>query len=1121
MGIQNLNATCYMASSLQLLAAVPSFRRTMARHLRTVRSTMTPPPPQSAVEILKAYNGFLVDWIQADWPIDLSPFFTVVRKWSCYKDVKDQEDAQEFSSWLIDKLHESLDRKEVHVKDIERKKQEGILSWTDRIAPQLIPTPEDSPLLHSYGGLYLDGTTCARCFKRGQSLQPFSLLPLSLPTSSEHTLPCRVWYFPDKLAQSKPNKCQIDVIGTWVNIPIESTVWAIREQLANHFMISPKQCLIAQSNYPLDLELAQTATTPRLVPRLTAGNIFHGSRNVLRTAWANESKMKSSARTSGCSSSMKNSDTAATEQLIINEEKNVEISFNEFTSSSPPVLLCYESSFPWLYTELQELTPVSSDIANSVSPSAPLPNSPLEAPFLPRPHYLDKTSSQWKRPPPSTNSFVNTTALSLVVQIVLKWQPFPHPTSLSKCAEAWQSDRTASTSYGLTYNVPDQGPNSPEVQDLYYSIDKEFRRNLLAPSNEPPSRKCDAKDVDYSRVNIVTLPSNLGDVSTNEIPDAFPLLIAIPRWVTGEQLLEYMETILAKYMEGSLSAANCLERRIVDCKATYEKLVQTVVQEIELHLEALDGFIEHRNFLLEENAHIRTSQELLNNLYERDGDSSHMEEAYCRELVELIMTYQNIRECFAVFERTLSMEHHSRPTEQNDSDFVSLPPDTDDTHQELRSLIASTAVASHFSTGTATNSTPDVHTKYNQYDSQESYQTDGGFASPDMANSNSIAPGSNSLAGGAQPQAPGVNYAVRVTSPDLAFCYTCPVDRHCTGWEWIPARQGRSLRPKYESPLSSPCLVHWNPAEPTFINTIGRRISEGNTKELKHMAGSLDGLSVDNPVSYIMSNNLPPVSLHSKQGPAAHYNCTVSPSIYQAYLKYEAAALGSGISTTPITLTVELQPGCKAAPAAKTSMLFMDRKLLHDVYQRGKPKGEHPISLELLIYKSHVDELLRGENALCCETCKVKKLTRRRHKIWSFGDVIFFQLNRFQQAVEDTRAFGASSIILNSFSRFGEMDQSTTRKNRAEVGFVCDGLDLTWLQAKSFWGNDTDKVYDLVGIISHEGSSLMCGHYTAVTRTDLRGPWRFYDDESVVTSGSIQASDRKNAYILAYTARSV
>ena len=60
-------------------------------------------------------------------------------------------------------------------------------------------------------------------------------------------------------------------------------------------------------------------------------------------------------------------------------------------------------------------------------------------------------------------------------------------------------------------------------------------------------------------------------------------------------------------------------------------------------------------------------------------------------------------------------------------------------------------------------------------------------------------------------------------------------------------------------------------------------------------------------------------------------------------------------------------------------------------------------------------------------------------------------------------------------------------------------------------------MYDVDGIIYHEGANSQSGHYAAFARVEGR-EWCWLDDKNATTVGTEQALG-KEAYILSYTKR--
>lgn len=149
--------------------------------------------------------------------------------------------------------------------------------------------------------------------------------------------------------------------------------------------------------------------------------------------------------------------------------------------------------------------------------------------------------------------------------------------------------------------------------------------------------------------------------------------------------------------------------------------------------------------------------------------------------------------------------------------------------------------------------------------------------------------------------------------------------------------------------------------------------------------------------------------------------------------------------------------------------------------------GKEDMSVKAYLEGIFAQETLEGDNAYHCDTCGQKTTAVRQQYIRQFPKYLVLQVLRFN----------AAQKVLTPF-RF-------VHRFRGE--------------------QDTDPIYQLVGVVVHMGRSKASGHYQAygVTRMDTErweeSEWGLYDDargkreraEALTTSAVM-----RNAYILMY-----
>lgn len=158
--------------------------------------------------------------------------------------------------------------------------------------------------------------------------------------------------------------------------------------------------------------------------------------------------------------------------------------------------------------------------------------------------------------------------------------------------------------------------------------------------------------------------------------------------------------------------------------------------------------------------------------------------------------------------------------------------------------------------------------------------------------------------------------------------------------------------------------------------------------------------------------------------------------------------------------------------------------------RRGDPITDLSLFLELNIPEGdltlvqcldayNATEYVEGYN---CEHCVRMVTAQREHKFVTLPDLLAIHLKRFSNDAE----------------------AKTARKTCTSVAFE-EGLDVGGVQ------------YALTGLVSHEGTSVNNGHYTAVCKAG--GRWYTFNDASVTLYTASFEGHYKGAYLLVYEKR--
>lgn len=195
LGLSNLGNTCYMNSALQCLLHIPEvnyyfFYNIFEKELNTVN------PLGYKGQIAKAFGDLLhklFDQSKNDSFSAVSPrdFKFKIGQYSSVFRGYLQQDSQEFLSWLLDALHEDLNRiieKVYYEKPELRDEEVNDASAIKRLAEtcwQQHKKRNDSLVVDLFTGMYQSTLVCPSCEKTSITFDPFNDLTLPLPVNKK------------------------------------------------------------------------------------------------------------------------------------------------------------------------------------------------------------------------------------------------------------------------------------------------------------------------------------------------------------------------------------------------------------------------------------------------------------------------------------------------------------------------------------------------------------------------------------------------------------------------------------------------------------------------------------------------------------------------------------------------------------------------------------------------------------------------------------------------------------------------------------------------------------------------------------------------------------------------
>lgn len=242
LGLSNLGNTCYMNSALQCLVHIPELNNYFLLDL--FKNDLNKLNPLGCNgEIAATFSGLLHKLFDESsgsqgsvTPRDFK--FTIGRHSSMFRGYQ-QQDSQEFTSWLLDTLHEDLNR--IHKKPYLEKpelKDEDINS-----ADALRAVAEtcwkqhkmrnDSVVVDLFTGLYQSTLVCPTCQKKSVTFDPFNDLTLPLPQSVK-------WYHTFSIIDLRTGENHIPLLTLEVELNKTSNFDDLIEYLSRFLQVEPR-----------------------------------------------------------------------------------------------------------------------------------------------------------------------------------------------------------------------------------------------------------------------------------------------------------------------------------------------------------------------------------------------------------------------------------------------------------------------------------------------------------------------------------------------------------------------------------------------------------------------------------------------------------------------------------------------------------------------------------------------------------------------------------------------------------------------------------------------------------------------------------------------------------------
>lgn len=187
-GLTNLGNTCFMNSALQCLSNTPPLTEYFLRNAYVDELNFTNPLGMKG-EIAEAYADIIKQmWSGRHYSVVPRVFKTKVGHFASQFLGYQQHDSQELLSFLLDGLHEDLNRvknKEyIELRDADGRPDQEVAeeAWRNHLRRN------DSVIVDTFHGLFKSTLVCPECHKVSVTFDPFCYLSVPLPVSRERVM---------------------------------------------------------------------------------------------------------------------------------------------------------------------------------------------------------------------------------------------------------------------------------------------------------------------------------------------------------------------------------------------------------------------------------------------------------------------------------------------------------------------------------------------------------------------------------------------------------------------------------------------------------------------------------------------------------------------------------------------------------------------------------------------------------------------------------------------------------------------------------------------------------------------------------------------------------------------
>ncbi|KAJ4706718.1 putative Ubiquitin carboxyl-terminal hydrolase [Melia azedarach] len=206
-GLLNLGNTCFMNSAIQCLVHTPEFARYFREDYR--REINWQNPLGMVGELAVAFGELLRKlWAPGRTPVAPRPFKTKLARFAPQFSGYNQHDSQELLAFLLDGLHEDLNRVKhkpyIKSRDADGRPDEEVADeyWANHIARN------DSIIVDVCQGQYKSTLVCPVCNKVSVTFDPFMYLSLPLQATTTRTMTVTVF---SSDGSAVPSTCTVTV----------------------------------------------------------------------------------------------------------------------------------------------------------------------------------------------------------------------------------------------------------------------------------------------------------------------------------------------------------------------------------------------------------------------------------------------------------------------------------------------------------------------------------------------------------------------------------------------------------------------------------------------------------------------------------------------------------------------------------------------------------------------------------------------------------------------------------------------------------------------------------------------------------------------------------------------